>query len=109
MPAKSLRQQAFAPRSGRFSGSRAARKSRYCEGVEKVRRTFSTAWETDLSVSVFFSILKQKRVTTGVSPVSEAGYLLSKERITCPHRGKCQRGDRNACCSCKTPFQYENE
>ena len=44
MPAKSLRQQAFAPRSGRFSGSRAARKSRYCEGVEKVRRTFSTAW-----------------------------------------------------------------
>ncbi|MDY3984637.1 hypothetical protein, partial [Dysosmobacter sp.] len=35
MPAKSLRQQAFAPRSGLFSGSRAARKSWHCQGCLK--------------------------------------------------------------------------
>ena len=35
MPAKSLRQQAFAPRSGSFSARCAGRKARHCEGCRK--------------------------------------------------------------------------
>lgn len=31
------------------------------------------------------------------------------EVIACPRCGKRQQGNRNACYSCQTPFQYEHE
>ena len=56
MPAKSLRQQAFAPRSGRFSGSRAARKSRHCEGCRKSPTDFFDSLKREPHGSLFYWI-----------------------------------------------------
>ena len=33
----------------------------------------------------------------------------TEENIACPHCGRKQKGNRNACYSCGTPFRYENE
>lgn len=33
----------------------------------------------------------------------------TSETIECPHCGKRQRGDRDACYSCGTPFLYDHE
>ena len=33
----------------------------------------------------------------------------TKEVVACPRCGKRQRGDRDLCYACQTPFRYENE
>lgn len=33
----------------------------------------------------------------------------TEETVTCPYCGRKQKGNRNACYSCGTPFLYENE
>ena len=35
--------------------------------------------------------------------------VRTEELIACPRCGKRQKGNRNACYSCGTPFQYEQE
>lgn len=49
--------------------------------------------------------------TTGPKPVGEPAVFPARteESIACPRCGRRQRGNRNTCYSCGTPFQYENE
>lgn len=44
-------------------------------------------------------------------PVGEPAVFpaRTKDTITCPRCGRRQRGDRNLCYACQTPFRYENE
>lgn len=54
-----------------------------------------------------------RRAQQEESPSQPAGtpvHFASRtdETIACPHCGKRQRGDRNACYSCGTPFLYDH-
>lgn len=49
-------------------------------------------------------------VSGNKSPGKPATFpARTEERITCPHCGRKQKGNRNACYSCGTPFRYEDE
>jgi hypothetical protein len=44
-------------------------------------------------------------------PVGEPATFPTRteENIVCPHCGRRQKGNRNACYSCGTPFHYKDE
>ena len=58
-----------------------------------------------------FAAETQSLPITGDERVNSAVSFHSRteENITCPHCGKRQRGNRDACYSCGTLFQYEND
>ena len=57
MPAKSLRQQAFAPRSGSFLGCKADKKARHCSGCRKSPDFFDSLEADPQGSALFFEKL----------------------------------------------------
>ena len=85
--------------------------------IEKLQKRISTLEAQLLSLERYLSEkgvlppLPEEPESEEAVPVGEPVTFPAKTEdiIACPHCGKKQKGNRSACYSCGTPFQYEPE